>query len=47
MLPFETALDAPRGCDAKKVRERQTLYDFTCVQNFKNKINEHTAEIDP
>ena len=38
-------MDGPTGYYAqrnKSVRERQILYDFTYIQNLKNRINEPT-----
>ena len=40
-------MDGPRGYHAKwnkSDRERQILYDFTYMWNFKNKTNEQTLQ---
>ena len=37
-------MDGPRGYYVKSVREIQIPYDFTCMWNLKNNINEKTRK---
>ena len=42
ILPFATTWINLKGIMNKSDRERQILYDFTCMWNLKNKIKEQT-----